>query len=120
MSLFTCKVRYDKMMENGVQKTTTEQYVVNALSFTEAEANIIEKITPFISGDFIVADISRLNVTEVMQANEGDKWYKVKVNFITIDEKSEMEKKTTAYMHVKGDGINQAKENQIAEMKGTL
>ena len=51
---FECKVRYDKMMENGLQKKVNEPYMVDALSFTEAEARIIEELTPFISGDFSV------------------------------------------------------------------
>ena len=52
---FECKVKYDKMMENGMQKKVTEPYMVDALSFTEAEARIIKEMTPFISGDFSVA-----------------------------------------------------------------
>ena len=61
---FECKVKYDKMMENGMQKKVTEPYMVDALSFTEAEARIIKEMTPFISGDFSVANIKRANISE--------------------------------------------------------
>lgn len=56
---FECKVRYDKLMENGMQKKVNEPYMVDALSFTEAEARIIEEVTPFISGDFSVSAVKR-------------------------------------------------------------
>ena len=56
---FECKIRYEKVMENGMQKKVTEPYLVDALSFTEAEARIIEEMTPFISGEFTVSDIKR-------------------------------------------------------------
>jgi len=61
---FECKIRYDKMLETGMQKTVTEPYLVDALSFTEAEARIIEEIKPFISGEFSVSDIKRVKYTE--------------------------------------------------------
>ncbi|WP_290387099.1 DUF4494 family protein, partial [uncultured Muribaculum sp.] len=45
---FECKVRYDKIQENGSAKKVNEPYLVDALSFTEAEARIIEEVTPYI------------------------------------------------------------------------
>lgn len=62
---FECKIRYEKVMENGMQKKVTEPYLVDSLSFTEAESRIIEEITPFISGEFTVADIKRANYSEM-------------------------------------------------------
>ena len=88
---FECKVRYDKMMENGVQKKVNEPYMVDALSFTEAEARIIEELTPFISGDFTVSAVKRTKISEIFWDDSADKWYLVKVAFITIDEKSAVE-----------------------------
>ena len=58
---FECKIRYEKTMDNGMNKKVTEPYLVDALSFTEAEARIIEEMTPFISGEFTVSDIKRAN-----------------------------------------------------------
>ena len=69
---FECKVKYDKMMENGMQKKVTEPYMVDALSFTEAEARIIKEMTPFISGDFSVAKIKRANISELFFDETGD------------------------------------------------
>lgn len=62
---FETKVRYDKMMENGTQKKVNEPYMVDALSFTEAEARTIEELTPFISGDFSISAVKRTNITEI-------------------------------------------------------
>lgn len=65
---FECKIRYEKTMENGMNKKVTEPYLVDALSFTEAEARIIEEMTPFISGEFTVSDIKRANYSELFHA----------------------------------------------------
>ena len=93
---FECKVRYEKTMENGVQKKVTEPYLVDALSFTEAEARIIEEMTPFMSGEFLVSDIKRAQYSELFESFEeaADKWFKAKLTFITLDEKSGKVKKT--------------------------
>ena len=75
---FECKIRYEKVMENGMQKKVTEPYLVDALSFTEAEARIIEEMTPFISGEFTVSDIKRANYSELFPSEEeaADRWFK--------------------------------------------
>ena len=67
---FECKIRYEKVMENGMQKKVTEPYLVDALSFTEAEARIIEEMTPFITGEFTVSDIKRANYSELFASDE--------------------------------------------------
>ena len=89
---FECKIRYEKVMENGMQKKVTEPYLVDALSFTEAEARIIEEMTPFISGEFTVSDIKRANYSELFPSDEesADRWFKCKLIFITLDEKSDL------------------------------
>lgn len=87
---FECKIRYEKTMENGMQKKVTEPYLVDALSFTEAEARIIEEMTPFITGEFTVSDIKRANYSELFPSDEesADRWFKCKLIFITLDEKA--------------------------------
>ncbi len=117
---FECKVRYDKLMENGMQKKVNEPYMVDALSFTEAEARIIEEVTPFISGDFSVSAVKRTNISEIFWDDSADKWYHVKVNFITIDEKSAVEKKTTSHILVAATDFKGALVNFIDDMKGTM
>lgn len=117
---FECKVRYDKLMENGMQKKVNEPYMVDALSFTEAEARIIEEVTPFISDDFSVSAVKRTNISEIFWDDSADKWYHVKVNFITIDEKSAVEKKTTSHILVAATDFKGALDNFMEGMKGTM
>ena len=117
---FECKVKYDKMTEDGSQKTVTEPYLVDALSFTEAEARITEEITPFISGEFKVTPVKRTNTAEIFWKEGGDKWYKVKVNFCTIDEKTGKEKKTPNYMMVQAIDFKDAYDVFMEGMKGTM
>ena len=117
---FICKVKYEKMLENGLQKKVTEAYLVDALSFTEAEARIIEEMQPLITGDFIVVDIKRAKISELFFNEAGDRFFKVKLNFITLDEKSGAEKKTAVYMLVDAENLDKAKALLVEYMKGTM
>lgn len=114
------KVRFDKTMENGRVKKVTEPYLVDALSFTEAEARIIEEVTPFISEDFKVSAVKKTNIAEIFRDDSGDKWYKVKVGFITIDEKSAVEKRKASYILVQASDFKNAYDNFLSGMKGTM
>jgi chlorite dismutase len=117
---FECKVKYDKMLDSGVQKTVTEPYLVDALSFTEAEARIIEEMKPFISGEFSIADIKRVKFTDSFFNETGDRYYKAKLYFITLDEKSGSEKKTAINMLVQASELKEAVEIVESEMKKTM
>ena len=119
---FECKVRYEKMMENGVSKKVTEPYLFDALSFTEAESRIIEEITPYITGEFTVSDIKRANYSELFFCEEdaADRWFKCKVAFITLDEKSGAEKKTSTYMLVQAANLRDAIKKLDKGMEGTM
>lgn len=117
---FECKVKYDKMMDNGVQKTVTEPYMVDALSFTEAEARITEEMQPYISGEFSVSAVRRVNLSDIFYNETGDKWYKVKTNFITIDEKTAVEKRTATFQLVQASDFQQALSVFMDGMKDTL
>ena len=88
---FECKIRYEKTMEDGTQKKVTETYTVDALSFTEAEASIMEEMSSYISGEFEVRDIKKAAYGEIFFSDSpsADRWYKTKLQFITIDEKTE-------------------------------
>ena len=77
---FECKVKYDRMMENGVLKTVSEPYLVDALSFTEAEARITDKMQPYISGEFKVDAVKRVNLSDIFYNDAGDRWYKVNLS----------------------------------------
>lgn len=117
---FECKIRYDKMQENGSVKKVNEPYLVDALSFTEAEARIIEEITPFISGEFSVAAVKRTKISEIFRDDTADRWYLVKVAFITIDEKTAAEKKSVAQILVAASDFKGAYDNFMEGMKGTM
>ena len=94
---FECRIRYEKTMEDGMQKKVSENYVVDALSFSEAEERITEEMSSYVSGEFDVADIKIAPYAEVFFADSdsADKWYKAKLAFITLDEKTQKEKKST-------------------------
>lgn len=117
---FECKVSFEKVLENGMQKKVTEPYLVDALSFTEAEARIIEEIRPFISGEFTVTDIKRARLSELFFNENGDRFYRIKVYFITLDEKSGAEKKTAAQMLAQASTLKEAIAVLEEGMKGTL
>lgn len=117
---FECKIRYDKMMENGAVKKVTEPYLVDALSFTEAESRIIEEMTPYISGEFSVSAVKRTKISELFKDDSADRWYLVKVAFITIDEKTAVEKKATSLILVAANDFIGAYNNFMEGMKGTM
>ena len=117
---FTCKISFEKILENGMQKRVTEPYLVDALSFTEAEARIIEEIRPFISGEFTVADIKRAHYSELFFNENGDRFYKVRINFITLDEKSGAEKRTPAKILVQASSLKEALTSFEEGMKGSM
>lgn len=86
------KLRYEKIDERGKQRKVTESYLVDALSFTEAEARIIEEMKPCISGEFTVSAVKKAKIAEVMASEEGGWWYKIRAMFISIDERTGAEK----------------------------
>lgn len=119
---FTCKIRYEKIMENGMNKRVTEAYLVDALSFTEAEKRIIEEITPFITGEFTVSDVTRANYSELFTCDDenADCWFKCKLYFITLDEKSGAEKRTSTNILVQAADLRDAIKKLDEGMKGTM
>lgn len=119
---FECKIQYEKTIENGMTKKVTEPYLVDALSFTEAEARIIEEVSPFISGEFTVANIKRANYSELFYSEDAsaDRWYKAKLVFITLDEKTGKEKKTSSLMLVQAIDLRSALKNLEEGMRGSM
>ena len=108
------------MLETGVQKTVTEPYLVDALSFTEAEARIIEEIKPYISGEFTISDIKRAKFSDTFFNETGDRYFRAKLYYITLDEKSGSEKKTAVNMLVQATLLKEAVEIIETEMKKTM
>ena len=118
---FICKITYEKVMEDGLQKKVTETYVIDALTFTEAEARITEEMSSFVYGEFQVTDLTIAPFKEIFfSEDEADKWYKAKLQFISIDEKTEKEKKTNVYYLVQAFSVENANHNINEVMSGTM
>lgn len=119
---FETKIKYEKTMEDGQQKKVTEAYVVDALSFTEAERRITEEMSSYISGEFDVADLKKASYKEIFfsDADSADRWYKTKLQFITIDEKTEKEKRSNVYYLVQAATLPEAVSNINEVMSGTM
>ena len=119
---FECKVSYERQADNMGMKKVSESYLVDALSFTEAEKRIIEEVSPLVSmGELEVVNIRRARIAELFLegAPEADR-YRAKVNFITIDEKSGSEKKTSATMIVKSDSLPSAVTELSAQLDSQM
>lgn len=121
-TFFEVRVRYEKVMENGTNKQVTEPYLVDALSFTEAEARIIQEMTPFISGEFKVKAVKQANYSELFFSNDmkDDIWYKAKLYFVTLDEKSGADKKTYTNILIQALDLRNAIKRLDEGMKGTM
>ena len=154
---FECKVAFDKVMEDGLQKRVTEKYVVNAMTHTEAEAYITEEMSAYIGGDFEVKGIVPAQYREVLFMNDAERmlanqtedlmhavkkhdkeagrevyerkledyptdarWYKAKVQFIFLDEKSGKEKRQNIVYLVQACSAHNACDNIDNAMKGTM
>ncbi|WP_456097756.1 DUF4494 domain-containing protein [Porphyromonas sp.] len=116
---FECKVSYERQADSMGMKKVSESYLVDALSFTEAEERIIKEVRPFVSvGELEVVNIRRARIAELFlnEEAEDDRYFRAKVNFITVDEKSGSEKKTSATMIVKSDSLP----NAVTELKAQL
>jgi hypothetical protein len=119
---FETKIRYEKMMEDGLQKRVTELYVVDAMSFTEAESMIIEEMSSYISGEMTIQTISRASYSEIFLSNveADDKWYKAKLQFNDIDEKTEKEKHSYVNYLVNAGNIEAARKHIDEAMKTSM
>ena len=119
---FECKVRYEKTMEDGTIKKVTEVYVVDALSFSEAEKRITEEMSSYVSGELEICNLKIAPYKEIFFADSdmADRWYVAKLAFITIDEKTDKEKKTRACYLVNAGNINAAIKNIEEVMAGTM
>jgi len=119
---FECKIRYEKTMEDGLQKKVTEQYVVDALSFSEAEQRITEEMSAYISGEYEITDVKKAPYKEVFfdDAEMSDRYYKAKLQFITIDEKTNKEKRSNVTYLVQAATLDGAVKNINEVMDGTM
>lgn len=119
---FECKIRYEKIMEDGLPKKINEVYVVDALSFSEAEERIIEEMSSYISGEIEIVDVKIAPYREIFFADDNlaDQWFKAKLSFITIDERTNKEKRTSMMYLVNAGNISSAINNIDKVMSGTM
>ncbi len=119
---FECRIKYEKTLENGTRKKVSESYLVDAMTFTEAESRIIEEVTPFVVGGFEVTHISKDPISELSNATDekADLWYKAKIAFISLDEKTGSEKKSFSTMYVRACNFSDALKHLNDSMKGTM
>ncbi|MBZ9730033.1 DUF4494 domain-containing protein [Salegentibacter sp. JZCK2] len=117
---FECKVKYKKTHETGEQKMTTDTYLLDAVSYTEAEARISEEMTAYTSEDFRIMNIKVANFSEVHPFENSDRWFKSKVSLVALDEESGKEKKTNIYLLVQANDVKEAFENTTQAMEETM
>lgn len=119
---FETIVRYDKTMDDGEVKKVNEVYVVDAITFGEAEESIAEEMEPYMSGDFDIKNINPAPYSDIFFSDKDtdDKYYKVKLAFITIDEKTQKEKKSKVTYLVQANSLEQARKNTEEVMNGTM
>ena len=119
---FECKIRYEKIMEDGLPKKINDVYVVDALSFSEAEERIMEEMLPYNLVDIEIVDVKIAPYREVFFADDNlaDQWFKAKLSFITIDERTDKEKRTSMMYLVNAGNISSAINNIDKVMSGTM
>ena len=118
---YECKVIMAKQLEDGTKKKTTENYLVNAVNCTEAEARVIEELSPYCNGDMSVPDIKNVKYSEIISSEDeqADRYYKVKVSFIFIDE-DDTEKKSSCYYLVQANNLQNAIKSFIDAMRDCM
>jgi len=117
---YECKVKYRKTDDNGVQKVTTEPYLVDALSYTEAESRITEEMSAYISEEFKITNIKVANYAEIHPFENCDRWFKSKVSLLAYDEESGKERKTNMYILVQANDVKEAFDNTTQIMSTTM
>lgn len=115
-----CKVKYAKENEQGLLKNVSEQYLVDAVSFTEAEARIYDMLGSVIRGDFQVTNISKSNIVDVFFYEDSDVWYKCKITYVVADADSGKEKKVTQYMLVSAHNVKDAYDRIFESLNNML
>lgn len=119
---FECKVQYEHIDANGMNKKVKELYAVDALSFSESEGRIIDEMSQYINGDYEVIDIKKAKYKEILfdERESADRWYKIKSQYITLDEKTEKEKRQNVINLVQSDTIAGAIKTFDEFMSGTM
>ena len=119
---FECKVRYEQTQEDGMNKMVTETYVYKAADFGEAYDKATKDMSTFISGEFGITGMKIAQYGDVFIQDERteEKFYRVKVNFIVLDEKTNKEKKIAQYYLVNADSVEKARKYTDTALSQTM
>jgi hypothetical protein len=117
---YECKVKYRKTDETGTQKITTEPYLIDAVSYTEAESRITEEMSAYISEEFKITNIKMANYAEIHPFENADRWFKSKVSLLAYDEESGKERKSNMYLLIQANDVKEAYDNTVTVMKTTM
>lgn len=117
---FEVTAKYQKTDEDGRQKMVSEKYLIDAVSFTEAEARGFERIGEEVPGEFQITNIKKSNISEIVPNETADDWWKLKVSFVMLDEDSGKEKKVNNYFLVQADSTEEAKKGIDESLKAML
>lgn len=106
---FEAKLKYMKVTESGSERMTTEPFLLDAVSFTDAESRMIAQAQQMVKGgEFTVKDIKQSRISEVFPYEDGEWWFQAKVNLVTVDEEAGREKKIVVYYLIMADSVKQA------------
>jgi hypothetical protein len=118
---FECKVKYTKIDEvTGKEKKVTEPYLLDAVSFTDAEKRIYKEMETYVSGEFFVTNIKVVNFSELIPNEQGDRWFKCKLTYVSIDEEAGKERKINSYLLVQSNTIKEAYDQIDEYMKSSV
>ncbi|MDX1545064.1 MAG: DUF4494 domain-containing protein [Christiangramia sp.] len=117
---YECKVKYRKVHETGESKVVTETYLLDAVSYTEAETRITEEMKVYTSEEFLIKNIKLANLAEVHPFENSDRWFKVKTSLIAYDDESGKEKKSNMYLLIQANDVKEAFENTTQAMQNTM
>lgn len=117
---YSCKIKHNKEGEDGLLKQVTEAFLVDAVSYTDAETRINEIAARDISGEFAVTNITKTNIAEVINYEDEETWFKCKVTYSTVDGDSEKEVKINTYILVCALHVKQAFERIEKHFEGML
>ena len=108
---FEVKVRYEQTQEDGTEKMVTETYVYKAADFGEAFDKAVKHMSTYTRGEFGITAMKIAQYGEIVMQDDRteEKYYRVKVIFITLDEKTNKEKKTACHYLVNADSVEKAR-----------
>ena len=117
---YSCKVKYGKQNDEGIMKQVSEPFLVDAMTYTEAESRIYAAMEQNVAGEFTVHSITKTNISEVINYEDADYWYKSKVTYSTVDADSGKEVKINTYFLVSAENAKQAYERVESNLSSML